>query len=156
MSFELEKLDTEYETPSEQLKVLFQQTQDSLREAINNGQGEKLFDLENQARNLSSRIFAARCSELKQTIESADMRKAELIKEIEIMREIKSSKNRQLGRAIILYEKRSLAVLRIQAGIEFLENELVSSRITMRESRAELGKLKIKKLEEINNGYQKH
>jgi hypothetical protein len=156
MSFELEKLDTEYESPSEQLKVLFQQTQDSLREAINNGQGEKLFDLENQARNLSSRIFAARCSELKQNIENADMRKAELIKEIEIMREIKSGKNRQLGRAIILYEKRSLAVLRIQAGIEFLENELVSSRITMRESRAELGKLKIKKLEEINYEHKKY
>jgi hypothetical protein len=81
------------------------------------------------------------------------MRKAELKNEIEILREIKSSKNRQLGRAIILYEKRSLAVLRLQASIEFLENELVSSRITMRESRAELGKMKIKKLGEINNGY---
>jgi hypothetical protein len=156
MGFELEKLDTENETTSEQLKVLLEQTQDSLREAINNGDGEKLFDLENKSRNLSSRIFAARCCELKQTIESADMRKAELKNEIEILREIKSSKNRRLGRAIILYEKRALAVLRIQASIEFLENELVSSRITMRESRAELGKLKIKKLEEINNEYTKH
>jgi hypothetical protein len=155
MGFELLNLETD-ETTSEQLKVLLEQTQDSLREAINNGDGEKLFDLETKARNLSSRIFAARCCELKQTILSTDMRKAELIKEIEIMREIKSSKNRQLGRAIILYEKRSLAVLRIQASIEFLENELVSSRITIRESRAELGKLKIIKLGEINNGYKKY
>ncbi len=155
MGFELLNLETD-ETTSEQLKVLLEHTQDCLREAINNGDGEKLFDLETKARNLDSRIFAARCCELKLAIENADIRKAELIKEIEIMREIKSSKNRRLGRAIILYEKRALAVLRIQASIEFLENELVSSRITMRESRAELGKLKIKKLEEINNEYTKH
>ncbi len=150
MSFELEK-DTEYETPSEQLRALLEQTQESLREAINNGDGEKLFDLENQARNLDSRIFAARCNELKLAIETAEMRKAEVIKELEIMREIKASKNKQLGRAIILHEKRSLAVLRIQWTLESLENELVSTRVTMREKRAELGRMKNKKLEEINS-----
>jgi hypothetical protein len=148
--FELENLYGE--TTSEQLKQVRQSLALELETAINDGNADDLIRLDSQVRNLSARIFANQFSELKSAIEQNDERKAVIAKEKDALREIKGLRNRQLGRAMMVVNRRQVNVNKVQFAIELAENELESIRVGNREMKKRLDDMKQTKLREVENG----
>ncbi len=140
------------ETTSEQLKQVRQSLALELETAINEGDADDLIRLDSQVRNLTARIFANQLSELKAAIEQNNARKAVIAREIDALREIKGLRNRQLGRAMMVVNRRQMNVSKAQFAIEIAENELESIRVGNREMKKRLDDMKQTKLREVENG----
>jgi predicted metal-dependent hydrolase len=140
------------ETTSEQLKQVRQSLALELETAINEGDADDLIRLDLQVRNLTARIFANQLSELKAAIEQNNARKAVIAREINALREIKGLRNRQLGRAMMVVNRRQMNVSKAQFAIEIAENELESIRVGNREMKKRLDDMKQTKLREVENG----
>ncbi len=140
------------ETTSEQLKQVRQSLALELETAINEGDADDLIRLDSQVRNLTARIFANQLSELKAAIEQNNARKAVIAREIDALREIKGLRNRQLGRAMMVVNRRQVNVNKAQFAIEIAENELESIRVGNREMKKRLDDMKQTKLREVENG----
>jgi hypothetical protein len=140
------------EMPSEQLKQVRQSLALELETAINEGDADDLIRLDSQVRNLTARIFANQLSELKAAIEQNNARKAVIAREIDALREIKGLRNRQLGRAMMVVNRRQVNVNKAQFAIEIAENELESIRVGNREMKKRLDDMKQTKLREVENG----
>jgi hypothetical protein len=140
------------ETTSEQLKQVRQSLALELETAINEGDADDLIRLDLQVRNLTARIFANQLSELKAAIEQNNARKAVIAREIDALREIKGLRNRQLGRAMMVVNRRQVNVNKAQFAIEIAENELESIRVGNREMKKRLDDMKQTKLREVENG----
>jgi hypothetical protein len=147
------ELENDYgETTSEQLKQVRQSLALELETAINDGNADDLIRLDSQVRNVSARIFANQISELKAAIEKNDERKTVIAKEVDALREIKGVRNRQLGRAMMVVNRRQINVNKAQFAIEVAENELESIRVGNREMNKRLDDMKQTKLREVENG----
>jgi multidrug resistance efflux pump len=138
------------------LRQSIETTQAEIREAVTNGDGEKLVDLDNRMRILSARLFGSDVSETKSAIDKAELEKISIGKEIEILREIKKQKNLAAGRTEQLFFKRMEKVNQAELQIQFAESRLTNARVTARESKAKLQKLLDEKQREQASAYKKY
>jgi hypothetical protein len=140
------------EATSEQLKQVRQSLALELETAINDGNVDDLIRLDRQVRDLSARIFASQLAELKVSIEQNDARKGVIAKEVDALRQIKGLRNRQVGRAMMVVNRRQTNVNKAQFAIESAESELESIRVGNREMKKRLNDMKQTKLREVENG----
>jgi hypothetical protein len=138
------------------LRQAIETTQAEIREAVTNGDGEKLVDLDNRMRVLSARLFGADCSETKSAIDTAELEKISIGKEIEILRDIKKIKNLQAGRTEMLFQKRMEKVNQAELQIQFAESRLTNARVAAKESKARLQRLLDEKQREQASAYKKY
>jgi hypothetical protein len=138
------------------IKQAIETTQDAIREAVTNGDGELLITLDNRLRILTARAFGADVSETKKTIDIAELEKVSIAKELELLREIKKQKNLQAGKAEQLFFRRMEKVADAQLQIEIATNRLTNARITSRESKAKLQALLDAKQKETTRQYERY
>jgi hypothetical protein len=138
------------------IKQAIETTQNEIRQAVMNGDGGGLLELENRFRVLSARQFGADCSETKKTIDIAELEKVSIAKEVELLREIKKQRNLQAGKAEQLFFRRMEKVAEVQVQIETATTRLTNARITSRESKAKLQKLLDAKQQQVINQREKY
>ncbi len=144
------------EQTSEQLKQVLEFTQESLREAVMAGDGERLIELDGKVRSLRNRIFAATISETRSGIDSAEAAKISIAKLIEQLRDVKKARNLQLGRAQDLFNARAAKVQKAELAIQMAESNLTSARVSSRELKARLEALLKAKLTEQEKLYEQY
>ncbi len=137
---------------TESIRRAMEQTQVDIQEAVLDGNGSLMVELGERMRVLSARAFGASVSETKAAIEKNDARKGVIAKEVDALREIKGLRNRQLGRAMMVVNRRQVNVNKVQFAIELAENELESIRVGNREMKKRLDDMKQTKLREVENG----
>jgi hypothetical protein len=138
------------------LRQAIETTQGELREAVTNGDGERLIELEARMRILSARQFGANVSETKKLIDKSELEKISIAKELELLREIKKQKNLAAGRAEELFRARMEKVNQAEFQIQLAENRLTSARVTSRESKDKLQKLLDAKQKEQASAYERY
>jgi hypothetical protein len=138
------------------IRQALETTQDEIREAVTNGEAEKLIELDNRMRVLSARLFGSDVSDTKKMIDTAEREKISIGKELEILREIKKQKNFAAGRAQELFRARMEKINRAEFDIQLAENRLESARVTSRESKAKLQKLLDAKQKETSGQYKNY
>jgi hypothetical protein len=138
------------------IKQAIESTQDELRSAVTNGDGERLIELDSRMRILSARQFGADVSDTKKLIDKAELEKISIAKELEILRLIKKQKNLAAGRAEMLFQKRMEKVGQAQLQIEMATTRLTNARVTVRESKAKLQALLDEKQRETTRQYERY
>jgi hypothetical protein len=138
------------------IKQAIETTQDDLRSAIMNGQGNLMVELDNRLRVLSARQFGADVSESKSAIDKAELEKVSIAKELELLREIKKQKNLQAGKAEQLFFRRMEKVGEVQLQIETATTRLTSARVAAKESKAKLQALLDAKQRETTRQYERY
>jgi multidrug resistance efflux pump len=138
------------------IRQAIETTQDEIREAVTNGYGQRLIELDARMRILSARQFGADVSDTKKLIDKAELEKISIAKELEILRAIKKQKNLAAGRTEQLFFKRMEKVNQAEFQIQLAENRLESARITSRESKAKLQKILDAKQKEQASVYEKY
>ncbi len=141
---------------SEQLKQVLEFTQESMREAVMAGDGERLIELDGQVRSLRNRIYAATISETHSGIDSAEAAKISIAKQIEQLRDVKKARNLQLGRAQDLFNARAAKVQKAELALQMAESNLTSARVSSRELKARLEALLKAKLTEQEKLYEQY
>jgi hypothetical protein len=131
-------------------------TQDEIRTAIMNGDGQKLVELDNRMRVLSARQFGADVSKVKKLIDTAESEKISIAKEVELLRDIKKLKNLAAGRAEMLFQARMEKVQQANFQIQLAQDRLTSARVTSRESKAKLQALLDAKQNETSRQYERY
>jgi chromosome segregation ATPase len=144
------------ETTSQQLRQVLEHAQESMREAVMNGNGERLIELDGQVRSLRNRIFAATLTETRNGIDSAEAAKVSIAKQIEQLRAVKKARNLQLGRAQDLFNARAAKVQKAELSIQMAESNLTTARISCRELKARLENLLKAKLTEQEKLYEQY
>jgi hypothetical protein len=138
------------------IKQAIESTQDEIRTAIMNGNSEQLVELDNRMRVLSARQFGANVSETKAAIDTAELEKVSIAKQLEILREVKKQKNLQAGKAEQLFFRRMEKVADAQLQIEMANSRLTSARVAAKESKARLQRLLDAKQQEVTNQRERY
>jgi hypothetical protein len=138
------------------IKQAIETTANELREAVTNGDGQRLVELDARMRVLSARAFGADVSDTKKAIDKAELEKISIAKEIETLREIKKQKNFAAGRAQELFQKRLEKVNRAEFQLQLAQNKLTSARVASRETKARLQKLLDEKQKETSRQYKNY
>ncbi len=120
-----------------------------MESAITSGETSKMLQLDGQIKSLEPHLFAAKVENLKRMIELSAERKTEIVTEIDALRAERQRLNGKLARAIVLAEKRGNRVVRAEFALSLAEQELESTRVSMRELRERLEQIKQNKLGEI-------
>jgi hypothetical protein len=129
------------EPTSQQLRQVLEHTQELMREAVMNGDGERLIELDNQIRSLSSRIFSADVAETKAGIDAAEQEKIDSKQRMELLRDFKKGRNMQLLKAIKLYEARLARVQEAELAYQMEESKYQQTLVSRRELKAKLENL---------------
>jgi hypothetical protein len=144
------------ETSSEQLRQVLEHTQESMREAVMNGQGEKIYELDNQARSLSGRIFSATVAETKRGIDDAEAVKVDSQRRLELLRDFKKVRNLQAGRAENLFLARMAKVQEAEMAIQMEQSRYQQTLVSRRELKARLQALLKAKQDEQEKQYEQY
>ncbi len=125
--------------------------QDELTQAINDGSPKDMLRLDSMIKNVCSQLFAAEIVELKNNIESTELRRADVLEEVELLRKIKVARNERLNEISIDAQKARGEYARAEVNLQFAENESDNLRISTMNLSKKLNELKNKKIKEINN-----
>ncbi len=142
----------EMELPS--VSTLLQQReslQHELNQAINDGSPSDMLRLDSLIKNVGSQLFAAEVVELKNSIESNESRRADVLEEVELLRKIKVARNKRLNEISIDAQKAHSEYTRAEVNLQFAENESDNLRISIMNLSKKLDELKNKKIQEIGN-----
>ncbi len=125
--------------------------QHELTQAINDGSPKDMLRLDSMIKNVSSQLFAAEIVELKNSIESNESRRADVLEEIELLKKIKIARNERLTEISIDAQKARGEYARAEVNLQFAENESDNLRISTMNLSKKLDELKNKKIQEISN-----
>ncbi len=147
MEFDMEMKLQSVETLLEQRESL----QHELNQAINDGSPKDMLRLDLMIKNVSSQLFAAEVVELKNSIESNESRRADVLEEVELLKKIKIARNERLTEISIDAQKARGEYARAEVNLQFAENESDNLRISTMNLSKKLDELKNKKIQEISN-----
>jgi uncharacterized membrane protein len=122
-----------------------------LNQAINDGLPKDMLRLDLMIKNVSSQLFAAEVVELKNSIESNESRRADVLEEVELLKKIKIARNERLTEISIDAQKARGEYARAEVNLQFAENESDNLRISTMNLSKKLDELKNKKIQEISN-----
>jgi chromosome segregation ATPase len=125
--------------------------QHELNQAINDGSPNDMLRLDSLIKNVGSQLFAAEVVELKNSIESNEIRRADVLEEVELLRKIKVARNERLNEISIDAQKARGEYARSEVNLQFAENESNNLRISIMNLSKKLDELKNKKIQEISN-----
>jgi sulfur carrier protein ThiS len=137
------------ETTAADLLELRSQLSEEIAMAINDGNVKEMLWLDEKIKSLEPRIFAAKLETLKQMLELNAERKAEVLTEIDGLRQLRQDLNRKLVRAMDLHRLRGERVVRAEFLLQVAESNLESIRVSDRELKQKSEQIKENKLNEV-------
>jgi hypothetical protein len=136
------------ETAAE-LLALRERLSEELADSITSGDTAKLLRIDQQLKSLEPRLFAAKLETLKRMLELNAERKAEVLTEIDGLRQLRQDLNRKLVRAMDLHRLRGERVVRAEFLLQVAESNLESIRVSDRELKQKSEQIKENKLNEV-------
>ncbi len=156
MEFDTETIDTNEQgdqladsITTADLLALRERLSNELADSIMDGDTAKLLRLDQQLKSLEPRLFAAKLENLKQMIELNAGQKADVIAEIDALRQLRQDLNRKLVRAMDLHRLRGERVIRAEFLLQVAETNLKSIRVSDGELKQKLEQIKENKLNEV-------
>jgi hypothetical protein len=125
--------------------------QQELAEALNDGSASEMLRLDSMIKNLGSQLFIAEITELKNSIESNETRRADLMEEVELLRKLKTARNERLNEALVEAQGARAEFARAEIALQLAENESHTLRISTMDLSKRLDGLKERKIQETSN-----
>jgi hypothetical protein len=125
--------------------------QQDLAEAINDGSVSDMWRLDSMIKNVSSQLFVAEINDIKNSIESNESRRADLIEEIELLRKLKVARNERLNEILVEAQGARAEFGRAEVTLQLAETEANTLRISTMNLSKRLDGLKQKKMQEMSD-----